>query len=414
MRPADLVQETWSALSANKGRSALTILGIVIGIGAVITMNAIIGGISNQMAGMFGANAARILTINLSGLNNFTLEDAEDIPNNVAGVEYTIPSCQKTVNVTNEKKKIEGTIHGVTSKYFEAHGYRILQGSAFTEEDEKQGARVIVIDRYSVKNLFGSLDAQAVGKSLRMGNDEYLIVGVADKVNIYSVSEYTAEAVEGAVPITTALARMAGTQNITSIEAMTSETADADVVAEQTKSYLMKRYKLQDSTEQDATRTASVESNKSLMQQVSTMTSSFQSIMVTVSGISLLVGGIGIMNMMLTNVTERIREIGLRKALGAKRIDITSQFILESVCLCLTGGFVGVLLGMAGAFGLSGIVGAGLAASVTASSDPITPVIDVSSIINAVLVCVATGLIFGWYPAQRAAKLDPVESLNHQ
>ena len=247
-----------------------------------------------------------------------------------------------------------------------------------------------------------------------MGNDEYLIGGVADKVNIYSVSEYTAEAVEGAVPITTALARMAGTQNITSIEAMTSETADADVVAEQTKSYLMKRYKLQDSTEQDATRTASVESNKSLMQQVSTMTSSFQSIMVTVSGISLLVGGIGIMNMMLTNVTERIREIGLRKALGAKRIDITSQFILESVCLCLTGGFVGVLLGMAGAFGLSGIVGAGLAASVTASSDPITPVIDVSSIINAVLVCVATGLIFGWYPAQRAAKLDPVESLNHQ
>ncbi len=414
MRPADLAQETWSALSANKGRSALTILGIVIGIGAVITMNAIIGGISNQMAGMFGANAARILTINLRGLNNFTLEDAEDISANVLGVDYTMPSCESTVSAMYEKKKFEGSVHGVTSNFFEAHGYRILQGSAFTEEDEKQGSRVIVIDQYSVKNIFGSVDAPAVGKSLRIGNDDYLIVGVADKVNIYSVSEYMTTNIEGAVPITTALARMAGTQNITSLEAMTSETADADVVAEQTKSYLMKRYKLQDSMDEDATRTASVESNKSLMQQVNTMTSSFQSIMVTVSGISLLVGGIGIMNMMLTNVTERIREIGLRKALGAKRIDITSQFILESVCLCLTGGFIGVLLGMAGAFGLAGIVGSGLASSITASSEPITPVIDATSIINAVLVCVATGLIFGWYPAQRAAKLDPVESLNHQ
>ncbi len=414
MRPGDLAQETWSALSANKGRSALTILGIVIGIGAVITMTSIIGGISNSMAGMFGANAARVLTINLHGISNFTLDDVAELAKNIPDVEYTMPKAQIQHEATYEKTKVQATIHGEVNKVFEAHGYKLLQGSGFTEEDEKRGSREIILDQYSVRNLFGNTDAAVVGKSLKIGNDEYMIIGVADKVNTFSMTQYDSQSIEGIVPITTAITRLTGNPNITSIEAMTSATSDADAVAAQTKEYLSRRYKLQDSKEEGATRTVSVESNKQLMQQVTSMTSSFQAIMVTVSGISLLVGGIGIMNMMLTNVTERIREIGLRKALGAKRFDITSQFILESICLCLTGGFIGVVLGLLGSFALCGIVGAGLAAAVTGSADPVLPVIDPGAILNAVLTCVITGLIFGWYPARRAAKLDPVESLNHQ
>ena len=121
------------------------------------------------------------------------------------------------------------------------------------------------------------------------------------------------------------------------------------------------------------------------------------------------------MNMMLTNVTERIREIGLRKALGAKRWDIVSQFMLESICLCVAGGIVGVILGLLGAYALMAIIGQSLAQQISFDGEgAVMPVIDVGSIIIAVLVCVITGVVFGWYPAQRAARLDPVESLNHQ
>ena len=332
MRPSDLVQETWSALSANKARSALTILGIVIGISAVIAMNAIIGGISQSMGNIFGANAARIITIRLGGINNFTLKDLEALPANVNGYDYCIPSSTGSVVATHGKKKFQGSVTGTTSKHLEAYGFKILQGQNFSESDEKQGARVCLIDQYSVKNIFGRADTNAVGETIKLGTDDYLIIGVADKLEMYSMSEYDTSQITLAVPIATANARILGTQSITSFIGMASEGVDADALAESTKAYLMTTYKLQDSEDENATRIVNVVSNKSVMEQVASMTSSFQAIMVTVSGISLLVGGIGIMNMMLTNVTERIREIGLRKALGARRIDITSQFILESIC----------------------------------------------------------------------------------
>lgn len=413
MRPNDLLHETWSALSANKGRSALTILGIVIGIGAVITMNAIIGGISASMNNLFGANAARILTVRLSGVNNYTMDDLDDIPHNVHNIEKVIPDSSGNATVTYKKLQLQGSITGTTTDFFSANGYKTLQGKLFTDEDNEQGARVVVIDQYTVKNIFGSMTANAVGNSLQIGNDDYLIVGVTDKIGSWSNATYDPKAAVIAMPFNTANTRVVGTQTITSFSCLTTEGSDADAIATETEKYLTERYKLQDSMDETSVRYASVNSNKQMMDSLNQSTASFGAIMVTVSGISLLVGGIGIMNMMLTNVTERIREIGLRKALGAKRSDITRQFMLESVCLCLTGGFIGVVLGLLGAFVLSSAVGNALSSSL-GTGDPIMPAVDPAAIIYAVLVCVVTGLVFGWYPARRAARLDPVESLNHQ
>jgi len=180
-----------------------------------------------------------------------------------------------------------------------------------------------------------------------------------------------------------------------------------EAVVQRTTSYLGELYNI---PEEDREENIYVYSMKSMIDSVNATMSSFSLLMTVVASISLLVGGIGIMNMMLTNVTERIREIGLRKALGARRIDITSQFILESICLCLVGGLIGVVLGYLGAFALTG-----LATEAFMGGDmDVTPYVDAGTVLMATAICVSTGLVFGWYPARRAAKLDPVESLHYQ
>ncbi len=410
MKPSDLAHETWSALSANRGRSALTILGIVIGIGAVITMNSIIAGISVQQSQMFGANAARLITVRLAGIDNFTVDDMNTIVESVPGYDYIIPVASGAADISTETKKASADITGTEPRYFDSHSTKLVAGEFFTERDMLEADRVLMLDEYGVKNLYGSVaPSEAVGKSVRLGNDEYLIKGIVDKVNSWSMYGDTVYCI---APYSTVSIRLMGSTSIKQMEGMTSEDANIDVVMESTKQYLMDHYHLGSTDDENASRIVHVDSDKSILDQVNSSMASFQSIMVIVSGISLVVGGIGIMNMMLTNVTERIREIGLRKALGAKRFDITSQFILESICLCIAGGVFGVLLGIGAAFALAGPMGSTM--GVMSTGEPLTPIIDGSSILNAVLVCTVTGLVFGWYPARRAARLDPVESLNHQ
>lgn len=407
MKARDLAIETWSALDANRGRSLLTILGIVIGISAVIAMTALIGGINKALVGELGLSQAQLIYINVFGDKIMTSEDVDRIGENLTDYQYVIGNSFGSAKVTTGSKSASGNLTGVSSEYFEAMQTKLLAGRTFTEAEDRSGAMVLVVDKGSLRILFGNEDAEAaVGKTVRVGNDECQIIGVVEGSGS---SLGNSESVNGYLPSKALASRVTGNDEVMQIMGFAREGVDIDQLVEKTEDYLVKTYNIPEDEKQSS---ISVNSMKSVIEQVNATTGSFAMLMTVVAGISLLVGGIGIMNMMLTNVTERIREIGLRKALGARRADITRQFMLESVCLCLVGGLIGVVLGYLGAFALSGLATSALMGS--GSSTSVTPAVDGGTVLMATIICVVTGIIFGWYPARRAARLDPVESLHYQ
>jgi putative ABC transport system permease protein len=204
---------------------------------------------------------------------------------------------------------------------------------------------------------------------------------------------------------------LTGDWGIGSINGLAREDADMSTIAETTMQTLADYFQM---SEDQAKEDVYAYTMQSVIDELETTMASFQLLMTAVASISLVVGGIGIMNMMLTNVTERIREIGLRKALGARSSDITKQFLLESICLCLAGGVIGIACGYGGAY-LLGQFATGLMTELNGTEGgPVTPVIDTKSVLMVAGICIAIGIIFGYYPARRAAKLDPVESLHYQ
>ena len=407
MKTRDLAIETWSALDANRGRSALTILGIVIGISAVIAMTALIGGINKALVGELGLSQAQLIYINVFGDRRLTSEDVERIGENLTDYQYVIGNSFGSAKVSTGSKSADGHLTGVSPEYFEAMHSKFVAGRSFTEGEDRTGAMVLIVDTSSLRNLFGNEDAEAaVGKTVRVGNDECQIIGVVEGSGS---SLGDSESVNGYLPSKAMASRVTGNDEVVQIMGFAREGVDIDKLVEKTKSYLAKTYNI---PEDERESSISVNSMKSVIEQVNATTGAFATLMTVVAGISLLVGGIGIMNMMLTNVTERIREIGLRKALGARRSDITRQFMLESICLCLVGGLIGVILGYLGAFALGGLASSALMGG--GSATKVTPSVDVGTVLAATGICVVTGVIFGWYPARRAARLDPVESLHYQ
>ncbi|MBQ9067491.1 MAG: ABC transporter permease [Eggerthellaceae bacterium] len=403
MRISDLFYETWLALRSNKGRSLLTILGIVIGIASVISMTSLIGGVKDALINQLGLNQSRTVYIGMWGLEGVTDESLREIADGVDGYEFVAGATVGAATATTGTKKADVGVRGVTDGYFKALGYKLKSGRFFSSSEVAGDGMIVVLDESVVRSLYGADAEDPVGESVTIGNDSYEIIGVIESQG--SVGSQG----ETFVPYQTGVIRITGDPTITDMVGFAQEGTDMKQISEDTESFLLERYNL--SKEDNMVYVMSVES---IQQEMSSTVLMFQALMSAVASISLLVGGIGIMNMMLTNVTERIREIGLRKALGAHRSDITKQFLFESVSLCLVGGVIGFLLGYGSAFLLSLLLSGVMGQMFVGQDMSITPSVSLETVLLSIGICAGIGIVFGFWPAHRATKLDPVESLRYQ
>ena len=406
MSTRDLIREALHSLESNKGRSLLTILGIVIGIASVIAMTSLIGGIQNGLISSLGLNAARMVQIYSS--ENLTDSDIEKL-------RKTIPQIEEIGIIDNAYTDYQkgGTTYNVSAEGMDISVLKIkgydkpLCGRSYTEAEAKTGARVAMISRNGAEQLFGQNMEDALGKTVKVSSGDVRIVGVVDNgtESLGSLSLIMPRA-------TIANLFTESYSVFPSVTALAREDADIDELCGTIKTKIQEFKGL--SGDDDEGGDVMVSSMKSAIDAMNSFMGSFSLIMGAVAGISLLVGGIGIMNMMLTNVTERIREIGIRRALGASKHDITAQFLAESSALCITGGILGVVIGYLFAWALTLFAANSGILNELGASGGIAPSFSITTVLLAFAVSVSIGVIFGFYPARQAAKLDPVECLRYQ
>jgi putative ABC transport system permease protein len=408
MKFLQAVLEALESLNGNKVRSGLTILGIVIGVGAVIAMLAVgkgaeetitgsISGIGSNLLFVFSGN----MTEDVRNIKPLTLGDADALLDqfqapSVAGVA---PVISGDVDVTFEGEQTTASLSGVTPDYGEVRNYKLLEGEFINENHLLGQSSVVLLGPEVADKLFGHRDG-LVGETVRLNGQPFRVIGVLESKG---GSAFGSQDNVVFVPITTARARLLGGSrdrvNVIYVKSLSADTTAQ--TTEEVRNILRQRHRITIGAD-DFT----VFSQQDFVTTAKTITGVFTIFLGGVAGISLLVGGIGIMNIMLVSVTERTREIGLRKALGARRRDILLQFLTESSLLSMIGGIIGIGLGWL----LGVIVGQVAAANNTA----LTPRIGMDAILLATLFSTAVGLFFGIYPANRAASLEPVEALRHE
>ncbi len=407
--------EALSSLMSNKLRSGLTILGIVIGVAAVISMLAIGNGtqasITNSIDSM-GTNllfisagaqptAGKASSTQVTNPQLLTMADASAIL--TSGVAPDVNAVAETVstrgNVVYQSNTTDTSIMGVSANYADLRNLAVAEGAMISDADVSSNASVAVIGSQVASTLFGSTSG-VTGETIRILGQPFKVIGVLTSKGGSSLGSQDNMIL---VPISTAMTRLsqyrrqANAVDQIIVQATSSKTVTA--ASQEVSALLMSRHKV---TTADFT----IMNQQDMLSTASSITGTLTMFLGGVGGISLLVGGIGIMNIMLVSVTERTREIGLRKALGARKSDIRIQFLLESAVLSLTGGIVGVMV----AWGIADLI-AKIAASSSAS---INPVITMNSVLLATLFSAAVGLFFGFYPSNRAANLEPVEALRSE
>lgn len=402
-----MLREAWSAMSANRLRTLLTMLGMVIGVGAVILMSAIGAGtqakVKESIASM-GSNLFIILAgsttsggvrIGSGGVQTLSMSDASAI-SEISSVKATAPVVPGSAQMVYQSLNWNTQIIGTTPAFFEVRDWAIAEGNAFSDSDVRGATRVAVIGKTVATNLFG--DEDPVGKTIRIKNSPYLVLGVlAAKGQSLDGRDQDDTTM---VPITTAQTKLFGSQFKGVVRFIMVEAKDENVMdnAEQEmKALLRERHKLRVNVEDDFT----IHNLTALANTAEETTKAISLLLAAIASISLLVGGIGIMNIMLVSVTERTREIGIRIAIGAKQRHILLQFLLEALMISVIGCFIGVCVGIAGAYGVSYVF-------------PINVVITQSSIAVSFLVASGVGVFFGFYPARKAANLEPIEALRYQ
>ena len=402
------ILEALESLSTNKLRSGLTIIGIVIGVAAVIAIISIGRGAENSITGSIQGIGTNLLFVFRGGADKVrnpqpvTLGDAAAIadPFQAPHVVGVVPELTGNVEVSAGGESRNVQIEGVTPEYTTVRNQKVSEGEFINQEHILGRASVVLLGTEVANNLFGRKGG-LVGETVRVEGQPFRVIGVLESKG---GSGFGSEDNRIMVPLTTAQTRLLRRATRDRVDMLVVQASSADAVAEATdeiSQILRSRHRTEIGAD-DFT----ILSQQDFLTTVQTITGVFTIFLGGIAAISLLVGGIGIMNIMLVSVTERTREIGLRKALGARRIDIMVQFLTESALLSMFGGLIGIGLGAA----IAMVVGKIAAARGT----PINPAIGIDTILLATLFSTAVGLFFGLYPANRAARLEPVEALRYE
>ena len=400
--------EASESLLANKMRSGLTVLGIIIGVAAVISILAIGNGTQQSILGEIQGVGTNLLFVTSGGSEDvrnpkpLTLADAEALadPFSAPSIDGVAPVLNGRVELNYAGENKSTTVVGVTPAYATVRNIALSEGQFISDTDFSGRSAVVLLGTEVAEELFGRKSG-LVGEKVRIEGQPFRVIGVLEEKG---GSAMGSEDDQILVPMTTAQTRLLRRAAPNEVDVIYVQAVNSDAVPQaslEISQILSSRHRIMIGEED-----FSILSQQDFLDLASTITGVLTIFLGGIAAISLLVGGIGIMNIMLVSVIERTREIGLRKALGARRRDILSQFLIESSLLSLLGGFIGILLG----WGLSVIVGQIAAGSGT----PINPIMSLDAILLAVLFSAAIGIFFGLYPANRASKLEPVEALRYE
>jgi putative ABC transport system permease protein len=406
MNVLNLIRIAFKALLRNKLRAFLTMLGIIIGVAAVIAMVAIGQGskesIQSQLSSM-GSNMITILpSSNVAGgarlggtsVNTLTIDDVKAIRKQATNVSAVSPAANSSGQAINGALNWPTTIYGVSPAYLDIRQWDLKDGIPFSEEDVRASAKVCLLGQTVVTNLFPNGD-NPIGKIIRFNNIPFQVIGILQAKGQSSFGQDQDDAI--IAPYTTVQKRILASIYFRTIYASAVSESASDAATAEITSIIRKQHRLRTTDEDDF----QVRTMAELISTLSSTSNLLTILLTAIAGISLIIGGIGIMNIMYVSVTERTREIGLRMSIGARGIDILMQFLIEAIMISITGGIIGVILGITSAQLITLFL-----------SWP--TLVSESSIVLSFLVCAATGVFFGYYPAQKASRLDPIEALRYE
>ena len=406
MNGTNLIKIAVRELANNKLRGFLTMLGIIIGVASVITMLAIGQGSKRSIQAQISEMGSNMIMIHpgadvrggvrqdASAMETLKLQDYEDIVDETRFVSAVSPSVNSSGQAIYGANNAPTTVYGISPDYLEIRRYKVEDGDMFTEQDIQTAAKVCVVGKTVVDNLFPD-GGNPVGKVIRFQKLPFRIVGVLESKGYNSMGMDQDDLI--LAPYTTIQKKVLAITHLQGITCSALKEEYTDQAIDEISEILRRNHKLKESDDDDFT----IRSQQELSTMLTSTTDMMTVLLAAVAGISLLVGGIGIMNIMYVSVTERTREIGLRMSIGAKGIDILAQFLIESILISVTGGLIGVVFGVGAALVVNGV-----------AHFPIY--IQPWSVVLSFAVCTVTGVFFGWYPAKKAAQLDPIEAIRYE
>ena len=394
----------WASLVANKLRSLLTMLGIIIGVAAVIALVSIGNGVKQDIEDSISSLGSNLLVVmpgaprtpgvrpSQGSMKSLKISDYEAIAK-LEGVKAASPMTNGSYVVIYQNKNWTTSVAGVNSNFQDVNNWTMTSGRFFSDKNVQNRERVAVVGQTVVKNLFA--DEDPVGKEIRVKNIPFRVIGVLKSKGNGTMGNDQDDTV--LIPYTTSMERVEGIDYLRMVYVVAKDDGGIDRLQADIENLLRVRHNIKDTNLDDF----NIQNMKSIMETVAQTTGTFTLFLGAVAAISLVVGGIGIMNIMLVSVTERTREIGVRKALGATYSVIVTQFLIEAVVISLMGGFIGIAFGI----GASKVIG---------MVSGMSTIVSVPTIIMSFAFSMAIGLIFGIYPARKAAKLNPIDALHYE